>query len=74
MVKNMMDRALRSALNAAQRGLPMRSLYGHILTIFLSKHNKETHDTLLTLIQKSDDETIKNYPDSAFVVDFAPAL
>ncbi|KAI0505227.1 pyruvate formate lyase-domain-containing protein [Xylaria bambusicola] len=69
-----MDRALRSALNAAQRGLPMRPLYGHILTVFLTKHDKETHDTLLALVQKLDDETIKNYPDSTFVVGFAPAL
>lgn len=74
MVKNTMDRALRSALNAAQRGLPMRPLFGHIMTVFLKKQDQEMRDKLLALIQKLDNETSKNYPDSAFIVGFAPAL
>ncbi|KAI0811818.1 pyruvate formate lyase-domain-containing protein [Xylaria sp. FL0064] len=69
-----MDRALRSSLSAAQRGLPMRPLFGHIMTVFLNKHDKETQETLLKLVKKLDEETLKNYPYSTFVVGFAPAL
>ncbi|KAI0908827.1 pyruvate formate lyase-domain-containing protein [Ustulina deusta] len=69
-----MDRALRSALGAAQRGLPMRPIFGSILTIFLHKHDEETKESLIKLIKKLDEETIKNYPHSTFIAGFSPAL
>ncbi|KAH8164133.1 hypothetical protein CIB48_g4105 [Xylaria polymorpha] len=74
MVKNTMDRALRSALGLAQRGLPMRPLFGHILTIFLKKQDKATQEKLLNIIQNLDEEINKNHPDEAFIAGFAPAL
>ncbi|KAI1309200.1 pyruvate formate lyase-domain-containing protein [Xylaria venustula] len=74
MVSDTMDRALRSSLGAAQRGLPMRPIFGHILTVYLKSQDTDTHDKLLQLIQKLDDETIKNFPYSTFIVGFAPAL
>ncbi|KAI0201671.1 pyruvate formate lyase-domain-containing protein [Astrocystis sublimbata] len=69
-----MDRGLRSALGLAQRGLPMRPIYGHILTIFLKKHDKETQSRLLKIIQDLDEEINTNHPDEAFIAGFAPAL
>ncbi|KAI0534462.1 pyruvate formate lyase-domain-containing protein [Xylaria digitata] len=74
MVKNTMDRALRSTLGAAQRGLPMRPHFGQILTIFLKNHDKKTQESLLKLIQNLDQDLIDNYPNSAFIAGFAPAL
>ncbi|KAI0430505.1 pyruvate formate lyase-domain-containing protein [Xylaria sp. FL1042] len=74
MLKNAMDEKLHKSLRVAQRGLAMRPLFGHILTVFLKEHGKETQETLHKLIQKLDEEIIKNYPDSTFVVGFAPAL
>ncbi|RYC54800.1 dyp-type peroxidase, partial [Xylaria longipes] len=74
MVKNTMDRALRSALGLAQRGLPMRPIYGHILTIFLKKHDKDTQAKLLKIIQGLDEEINTNHPNEAFIAGFSPAL
>ncbi|KAI1196668.1 pyruvate formate lyase-domain-containing protein [Nemania serpens] len=69
-----MDRGLRSTLEAAQRGLPMRPLFGQILTIFLKNHNSETQAALLQMIKDLDDEIYKNYAQCAFIASFAPAL
>ncbi|KAI0856958.1 pyruvate formate lyase-domain-containing protein [Xylaria cubensis] len=74
MVKNTMDRALRSYLGLAQRGLPLRPIYGHIFTIFLKKRDKDTQTKLLKIIQNLDEEINTNYPDDAFIAGFAPAL
>ncbi|KAI0408532.1 pyruvate formate lyase-domain-containing protein [Xylaria palmicola] len=74
MVKSTMDEALRSALEKAQRGLPMRPLFGHIMTISLKKHDEQMKDALLKIIRDLDKEINTNHADSAFVVGFAPAL
>ncbi|KAI0466497.1 pyruvate formate lyase-domain-containing protein [Xylaria cf. heliscus] len=74
MAKNNMDRALRSALGLAQRGLPMRPLFGHILTIFFKKHDTDTKARLLAIIQNLDEEINKDHADEAFIAGFAPTL
>lgn len=69
-----MDRVLRNTLGLAQRGLPMRPLFGRILTIFLKGHSKETQSALIEILKALDEEINNNYPDSAFVVGFSPSL
>ncbi|GAW13804.1 hypothetical protein ANO14919_031940 [Xylariales sp. No.14919] len=70
-----MDRALYSCLSTAQRGLPMRPLFGQILTIFLkNKHDKATQDALLKILQSLDKDLIENYPHSVFIAGFSPEV
>ncbi|KAJ2991878.1 hypothetical protein NUW58_g2356 [Xylaria curta] len=72
--KPSMDKALRSALGLAQRGLPMRPIWGQILTLSLKKHDKTTQDGIIKIIQGLDKEINTNYPECAFIAGFAPAL
>ncbi|GAP86733.1 putative Dyp-type peroxidase family protein [Rosellinia necatrix] len=74
MVSDTMDRALRSCLGAAQRGLPMRPHFGQILTIFLKNHGDDAQAVLRQIMKDLDKEINENHQDCAFVVGFAPAL
>ncbi|KAI0104995.1 pyruvate formate lyase-domain-containing protein [Nemania sp. FL0031] len=74
MTKSVMDRTLRSTLGAAQRGLPMRPLFGQILTIYLKDQTEETRQAVLQIVRNLDEEINTKHSDSAFIVGFAPAL
>ncbi|KAI3319750.1 PFL-like glycyl radical enzyme [Xylariaceae sp. AK1471] len=70
-----MKGVLNSTLNAAQRGLPFRPIFGQILTISLKKQDIQTKEALVQIIQNLDEDIIKNHADDcAFVAAFAPAL
>ncbi|KAI1174687.1 pyruvate formate lyase-domain-containing protein [Nemania sp. FL0916] len=74
MVNNRMDKGLSSTLGAAQRGLPLRPLFGHMLTIYLNNDDKDTQKGIVQIIQDLDKNIIPEFNDSAFIVGFSPAL
>lgn len=70
-----MDPELQTTLSAAQRGLLMRPLFGHVLTVRLRNKDSKTRDLMMQVVRHLE-KTITTHPNEtcASVIGFAPAL
>ncbi|KAI5923477.1 PFL-like glycyl radical enzyme [Camillea tinctor] len=69
-----MDKKL-NPINAAQRGLLMRPVFGQILTITLKQQDSQTQKALIQIIQDLDNDIMKNHADDCgLIAAFSPAL
>ncbi|KAM0342541.1 hypothetical protein ACHAPU_009515 [Fusarium lateritium] len=65
---------INETLFGAQRGLPLPSPFGQVLTIHLKSHDQEAKASVLDIIRPFADDIAKNYPKCGVVAAFCPEL